>query len=173
MVPIPLPEVWLRGPIANVPPALQPVAHALLQASEEVAAAVNGLPDNSLWKRPAGLASAGFHLQHMVGVLDRLFTYAEGKGLSVEQLTFLQSEGDSSATTESADELLQAFVQAIDEALNKLAHIDPETLTEERPVGRVKLPSTVTGLLFHAAEHTMRHVGQLITTIRILKAQFK
>jgi hypothetical protein len=35
---------------------------------------------------------------------------------------------------------------------------------DERLVGRLKLPSTVVGLLFHAAEHTQRHVGQAATT---------
>jgi hypothetical protein len=33
-----------------------------------------------------------------------------------------------------------------------------------------RLPSTVLGLLVHAAEHTQRHVGQIITTARILRA---
>ena len=35
-------------------------------------------------------------------------------------------------------------------------------------VGRRKLPSTVLGLLFHAAEHTQRHTGQLLVTVRVL-----
>jgi hypothetical protein len=29
-------EVWLRGPVDHIPVLLQPVAHALLQAREEV-----------------------------------------------------------------------------------------------------------------------------------------
>ncbi|MEJ7911974.1 MAG: DinB family protein, partial [Chitinophagaceae bacterium] len=90
---------------------------------------------------------------------------------SEQQLASLRCEGDNQATTANAEQLLQAFVQGVTEALIKLAQTDSQTLTHERSVGRAKLPSTVAGLLFHAAEHTMRHVGQLITTIRILKAQ--
>jgi hypothetical protein len=41
------------------------------------------------------------------------------------------------------------------------------TLTATREVGRARLPSTVIGLLFHAAEHTQRHAGQALTTKRM------
>ncbi|MEI9810890.1 MAG: hypothetical protein WDO16_25110 [Bacteroidota bacterium] len=47
---------------------------------------------------------------------------------------------------------------------------DEAILTSVRGVGRAKIPSTVMGLLFHAAEHTMRHTGQLLVTAGILKA---
>src|SRR5690242_6107011 len=88
-----LPEVWLRGPLENVPPLLQPIAHALLQAVEEVEKMMEAFPEQLLWQRPAGAASAGFHLQHLVGVLDRLFTYAVGQSLSPAQLEALKEEG--------------------------------------------------------------------------------
>jgi hypothetical protein len=81
-----LPEVWLRGAVENIPSLLQPVAHALLQAREEVNEMMKDFPDELLWIKPANAASAGFHLQHLVGVLDRLFTYAHGNSLSEEQL---------------------------------------------------------------------------------------
>ena len=90
-------EVWLRGPVAGVPPMLQPVAHALLQAREEVTAALADFPDALLWERPAGAASVGFHLQHLAGVLERLFSYARGEALSEVQLTALGEEGRASA----------------------------------------------------------------------------
>lgn len=44
------------------------------------------------------------------------------------------------------------------------------SLLEPRSVGRAQLPSTLLGLLVHAAEHTQRHVGQLLVTARILLA---
>jgi len=69
-----LPEVWLRGPIVNIPALLQPVAHALLQSGEEAEEIMREFPENKLWLRPAGVASVGFHLKHLTGVLDRLFT---------------------------------------------------------------------------------------------------
>ena len=85
-------EVWLRGPLKGVPPLLQPVGHALLQSLEEVKGIMVGFPEELLWERPAGVASVGFHLQHLTGVLDRLFTYAKGLPLTPEQLAFLQAE---------------------------------------------------------------------------------
>src|SRR5262245_30783575 len=83
------PEVWLRGPVPDIPPLLQPVAHALLQAREEVHSIMRGFPEERLWERPGGAASAGFHLQHLTGVLDRLFTYARGASLNDDQLSAL------------------------------------------------------------------------------------
>jgi uncharacterized damage-inducible protein DinB len=158
------PEVWLRGPVPGVPPLVQPVAHALLQAREEVEAVMVGFPEELLWTRPAGVASAGFHLQHLAGVIDRLFTYAQGGSLGANQLADLAAEGGPSNVT--VTELLAAFRAAVDNAIGRLQRIDENTLTEARAVGRAKLPSTVIGLLFHAAEHTQRHVGQLLVTVR-------
>lgn len=159
------PEHWLRGPVPQVPPLLQPVAHALLQASDEVAQMMANFPDHLLWEKPAGLASAGFHLQHLVGVLDRLFTYAKGQQLSPQQLAFLKQEGTGNY---SVAFLVDQFKMQVEEKLQLLATFKEDELTEPRGVGRAQIPSTVIGLLVHAAEHTMRHVGQLLVTTRIL-----
>jgi len=70
------PEFWLRGPIPGIPALLQPVAHALLQARREVKDIMYDFPGGRLWTVHPALASPGFHLQHLSGVLDRLFTYA-------------------------------------------------------------------------------------------------
>ena len=161
------PEVWLRGPIPDVPPLLQPVAHALLQAREEVEALVDGFPDDLLWTRPAGVASVGFHLQHLSGVLDRLFTYARGEALSSAQREALTSEGQARQPAPSAQDLVRAFGKQVEQALVQLRTTDERTLSEPRGVGRAQLPSTVLGLLFHAAEHTQRHLGQLLVTVRV------
>jgi hypothetical protein len=37
-------------------------------------------------------------------------------------------------------------------------------------VGLKKLPTTVGGLLVHIADHAQRHVGQAITTAKIVNA---
>lgn len=169
MSPNNLPEVWLRGPIAGVPALLQPVAHALLQANEEIKNFLEGFPGDKLWEKPIGLASVGFHIQHIPGVLDRLFTYAEGKQLSNAQLKYLSEEGLENESL-TVDMLLQYLGKQIDISIDKLKKTDPLQLTAQREVGRKKLPSTVLGLLFHSAEHTMRHTGQLLVTIRIIKA---
>ena len=161
-------EAWLRGPVPGVPPLLQPVAHALLQAREEVQTYTQDFPEALLDERLASLASVRFHLQHLRGVLDRLFAYARGESLSEEQRAYLVQEGSGSDTVM---ELVQAFSGQIDRALAQLRITDEAALTEPRGVGQQQLPSTVLGLLVHAAEHTQRHVGQLLVTTRVLRGQ--
>ena len=162
----------MSGPVEGIPPLLQPVAHALLQAREEVHTYLEGFPDKLLWERPAGVASVGFHLQHLKGVLDRLFTYAHRLQLNEEQLSYLYAEGKPADNqTYQVQDLLQAYDEQVDKALEQLKTIDESALTDFRGVGRKQLPSTVQGLLFHAAEHTMRHVGQLLVTAKILLHQ--
>jgi hypothetical protein len=70
-------EYWLQGPIPDVPALLQPIAHAFLQAKKEIHQAVGNFPEEKIWEQPAGVASVAFHLQHLAGVIDRLFTYAK------------------------------------------------------------------------------------------------
>ncbi|MBA4852330.1 DinB family protein [Emticicia sp. BO119] len=161
-------EVWLRRPLPDIPALLQPIAHALLQVQEEVHALMADFPENLLWERPANIASPAFHLQHLTGVLDRLFTYARGEALSIAQLNALVSEGklNKSVTVQG---LLSAFDRQIEQSISALAKTNEKILTDAREVGRAKLPSTVIGLLTHSAEHTTRHVGQLLVTIKILR----
>jgi uncharacterized damage-inducible protein DinB len=166
-MPTNLPEVWLRGPLEGVPSLLQPVAHALLQAVEEIKKLMQDFPDDYLWKRPANVASAGFHLQHITGVLDRLSTYALGQSLSDEQMNFLIAEGKESPV--STQELVSRLERKVNDVIRQLRSTGESTLTEHRSVGRKALPSTVMGLLFHAAEHTMRHLGQLLVTVKVLR----
>jgi len=168
-----LPEVWLRGPRPGVPPLLQPVAHALLQAREEVAALMTDFPAVRLAERPLGLASVGFHLRHLVGVLDRTFTYARGEALSAAQLAYLAAEGAPPTHPGAVAELVQAFARQVDTALAQLGSTPEATLPEWRGVGRAQLPSTVVGLLVHAAEHTTRHVGQLLVTSKVVKGSVR
>lgn len=162
------PEFWLRGPVAGVPALLQPVAHALLQAEKEVTETMNDFPPQKLWSQPAGLASAGFHLQHLSGVLDRLFTYARGESLRPEQLQYLRNEGQHHEP--DIESLLKHFHQQVQLSIDQLKTTDVNALTDTRMVGRAGIPSTLMGLLFHAAEHTMRHTGQLLVTANFLKA---
>jgi uncharacterized damage-inducible protein DinB len=161
------PEVWLRGPLAGIPALVQPVAHALLQAQAELHDMMKDFPDHLLWHRPAGVASPGFHLKHITGVLDRLFTYAAGQPLATQQLEYLKAESVG-AENITVTLLLNNLDAQIAASLEKLKAIDETRLTEARGVGRQQLPSTVLGLLFHAAEHTMRHTGQLLVTVKIL-----
>ena len=162
------PEVWQCGPIENIPALLQPVAHALLQAGNELTEMMQGFPDALLWHRLAGTASPAFHLQHLSGVLDRVFTYARNETLTEEQLDFLAKEGKENDSI-SVGYLVAQFKTQVALALQQLSATDTNTLTEARYIGRKKIPTTTIGLLFHAAEHTMRHTGQLYVTVKVLK----
>ena len=161
-------EFWLSGPIQDIPSLLQPVAHAILQARREIEEALAAFPSAALWEQPKGVASVGFHLRHIPGVLDRLFTYARGEQLNDQQLKYLKSEAvnDDSITTQA---LLKKFSEQVDASLKQLKETDPATITETRGVGRKQIPSNVIGLLFHAAEHTMRHTGQLLVTVKMVE----
>ena len=163
-------EHWLQGPVPGIPALLQPVAHAILQARAEIKRALADFPEELIWKQPAGNASIAFHLQHIAGVLDRLFTYSLGEQLSQEQFNYLAAEGkqDHSITIAS---LLSHLDQQVDKALAQLKETDPNRLTETRGVGRKQTPSTVIGTLFHAAEHTMRHTGQLLVSAKFITAK--
>jgi uncharacterized damage-inducible protein DinB len=161
-------EFWLRGPLPGIIPALQPVAHAILQAQIEVQEALVHFPEGMVWHKLAGVASVGFHLQHMVGVLDRLFTYARGEQLSELQLNALQKEGREDNGIRLAD-LVQHFNSQVELSINQLKNTTEGLLAKKRGVGRKQIPSTVLGLLFHAAEHSQRHTGQLLVTAKILK----
>ena len=163
------PEVWLRGALPDVAPLLQPVAHSLLQCRLEVRATVPTLSATALWVTPGGAASAGYHVRHAMGSLDRLFTYARGEQLSRDQMAALREEGRMDEREGIQAAFVAEFDAAVDRALAQLRSTDPATLLEPREVGRAKLPSTVLGLLFHAAEHTQRHVGQLVTTSKVVR----
>jgi uncharacterized damage-inducible protein DinB len=170
MVNTPLPEVWLRGPISGIPALLQPVAHSLQQCREEMVSKISDLTSAQIWATPGGGASVGFHVRHATGSLDRLFTYARGEQLSPAQRAFLAAETQRDLAPQVAVRLVAAFEEIVERALEQLKHTDESALLDARGVGRAQLPSTVLGLLFHAAEHTQRHLGQIATTVRVVSA---
>lgn len=161
-------EVWQRGPVAGIPGLLQPVAHALLQAVEELERFTANLPAEKLWERPADVASVGFHLMHIRGVIDRLFTYARGESLTEDQLRDLALEKQVPPAEVAPSFLVDAVRKQVDKAIEQLRSTSEAKLTEGRTLGRKQIPTTVIGLLFHAAEHTQRHVGQLLVTAKIV-----
>jgi hypothetical protein len=165
------PEVWLRGPIPGIPPLLQPVAHSLLQSRDEMHTTLTRLGAADLWATPGGAGSVGFHARHAAGSLDRLFTYARGEPLSAAQRAAFAAEGQPDLRPQVIGALLADFDAAVDRALDQLKNTDDTRLLDFRGVGRAQLPSTVIGLLFHAAEHTQRHLGQIMTTAKIVSGQ--
>ena len=162
-------EWWQRGPVEGIPAVLQPIAHILLQVRESVGEIVEPLTEQEWNARPAGVASPAFHVRHMAGVIDRLFTYARGSALSTTQLAAIQSEGRELLAPDVAS-VLETLSVRVDAALAELRAVDVTTLGDFRGVGRAQLPSTVIGCLVHGAEHAMRHVGQLSVTARIVRA---
>lgn len=165
---MPTTEYWLRGPVEEVIPFLQPVAHALLQVRDDVADAIAPLSTAQLWRRPGQAASVGFHVKHLAGSLDRLFTYARGDQLTPEQVTALKAEAVAGEPPADAPTLTTLLEHRIDSALAQVRGTPEADLLVERRVGRQGLPSNTLGLLFHAAEHATRHAGQIITTAMIV-----
>jgi uncharacterized damage-inducible protein DinB len=165
--PEPLPEPWMRGPIAGVDPLCAPVLFAFQQAREDLAKHTEGLSHGQLWATPHGFGSVGFHILHIAGSTDRLMTYLQGRDLSPAQLESMA--GEQSATGMARDELLAAIERAFRRAEDTVRVIPPHTLGEPRTVGRKRLPTTVIGLLTHVAEHTQRHVGQAISAAKLAR----
>jgi uncharacterized damage-inducible protein DinB len=162
-------ESWLRGPLADISFLLTPAAHALLQAAIDIEYASSPLSAKDVWRRPGGAPSVGFHLRHVAGSIDRLLTYAHGHQLSERQLQVLSMESLPGEPDEDSITLARAATARIEEALQVLRLTPDDILAAPRAVGRAKLPSTVFGLLFHIAEHTQRHAGQIVTTARIVR----
>jgi hypothetical protein len=163
-----MPDAWLKGPIEGVPAPLQPVAHAFENLRIEVAAVLAAATDETVWLRPGGVAPVGFHVRHLCGSMDRLLTYARGESLSERQLAILGEEKDPESRPGVAD--LRALIErTLAGALAQLRATGEAGLDEPRAVGRQRLPSTVRGLLFHAAEHGARHAGQAVTTMKLVQ----
>lgn len=160
-------EAWLSGKLEGFSPLMMPAAHVLVQAIVDLEKCAPNLSGEELSKRPNGAASVAFHLRHIAGSIDRLLTYSRGEELSERQFAAVHAENSKDGA--NAAELTQKAVDEINNALAVLKTIAPETLFEERFVGRKKLQTNVFGLLFHIAEHTARHVGQVVTTAKIVQ----
>jgi uncharacterized damage-inducible protein DinB len=160
-------EPWLRGTGTDVPAVARAVLHALQLAKEDILKWCGNFSDEQLNERPAGLAPVAFQLRHIARSIDRLLTYAEGDNLNDRQLAQLKAELDPGATH---DELFAEFENAIADGERRVRTLANTNLEEACAVGKRQLPTTVGGLLVHVADHTQRHVGQAITTAKIVRA---
>ena len=160
-------EPWLRGTLTDVPALQRAVLHALELAREDLERWCDGLSDNELNLRPGGIAPVAFHLRHIARSMDRLLTYAEGRQLSPEQIAIMKAEFDPGATR---NELMAELVVAFAKSTKRIRSFSPNQMEEERKVGKKQLPTSVGALLVHVAEHTQRHVGQAITTVKIVRS---
>ncbi len=161
-------EAWLSGKLDGYAPEMMPAAHALTQSAADLQRFSANLTSVELNAQINYSSSVAFHLKHIAGSIDRLLTYSQGDNLTAAQLDFLQSESKSDDKS-SAAELTASAIQSINDALAVLRITAPESIFEPRFVGRQKLPTNVFGLLFHIAEHTARHVGQIISIAQTVK----
>lgn len=159
-------EPWMRGTHEELDALRRGVVHALEQAEEDAETWASALTDAEMSARPGGIASVAFHLRHIARSLDRLLCYAEGRTLDPAQLALLKTEMEPA----EAGAVLREFREGIASAKERVMAFDPATYEEVRGIGRAKLPTTVGGLLVHCAEHTQRHVGQMVTTVKVVRA---
>ena len=162
-----LPEPWMRGPELAVHPAARPLVYSLRQVHEDLAEWTEGLTPEQLWARPFGLGPVGFHIRHIGRSADRLTTYLQNAQLTEEQLAGLRTEMAPGA---SREELFSELEWMLRRCLAVVEALDPRTWHEERGVGRKPLPTTVGGLVHHIAEHSQRHVGAAIVTVKVARA---
>ncbi len=142
--------------------------HSLEMAQEDTVKWCRNLDDRELHARPFDLPSVAFQLRHIARSLDRFCTYAEGTPLTTAQFKALATEMDASGNKNS---IFSELEQSLDRTRQRLDAIVRQPPDLPVSIGRKALPTTLTGLLIHAAEHTQRHVGQAITTAKLIVAQ--
>ena len=71
----------------------------------------------------------------------------------------------------TADEVREEFRAGLVRAMERVRAFAPEVYAAPRGIGRKRLPTTVAGLLLHCAEHTQRHVGQMVTTAKLVRRE--
>jgi hypothetical protein len=160
-------EPWLRGTHSEVSAVARAVLHALDLAIDDLTKWTEGLTDSEVHAQPLGLTPVAFHLRHLARATDRILTYAEGGQLSGEQLTALKGE---SAGTETPAELLAEVEASFGNAAQRIRTLSTADFNTPRSVGRKQFPTSMGGALIHVADHTQRHVGQVVTTSKVLKA---
>jgi uncharacterized damage-inducible protein DinB len=167
MTPSNQPEPWLRETLTELPAVPRAVIHALELAREDIDKWCGDLSDDELNARVLGIPPVAFQLKHIGGSMDRLLTYAEGSSLTRERIAAMKSEIDSVNTSK---EIFAELRVAFERGLQRIRTLAAANLEEARTVGRNQLPTSVGGLLVHVADHTQRHVGQAITTAKIVRA---
>jgi uncharacterized damage-inducible protein DinB len=161
-------ELWLSGPVDGVTPFLMPAAHTFLQVRQDVAELLAGLALEQLSRNVGQSAPIGFHAIHIAGATDRLMTYARGEQLTDAQLADMRAETALTGLDNSA--IVVRVQRAMDSALTQVRGTPADALLTPRGVGRKNLPSTTIGLITHAAEHALRHTGQIATLRKVIAA---
>lgn len=166
--PTPYIEPWLSGTHGDVPAVGRAVLHALELGLDDVTKWTAGLTDAEIHTQPYGLPTVAFHLRHIARSVDRILSYAEGSQLTAEQLTALKGE---QLGEETLAELLAEIEVSFSNAAGRVRVLATADFNTFRGVGRKQLPTSIGGALIHVADHTQRHVGQVVTTAKVLMAQ--
>jgi uncharacterized damage-inducible protein DinB len=164
-------EPWLSGSRTETPAVARAVLHALDLALDDITKWTAGLSGTEVHAQPLGLPAVSFHLRHIARSVDRILTYAEGNQLTAEQLAALKAEQGSADMHESLAELIAEVEASFSNAAQRIATLATANFETPRFVGRKQLPISLGGALIHVADHTQRHVGQLVTTAKVLVAQ--
>lgn len=164
---VPYVEPWLSGTHAEVPAVGRAVLHALELASDDLKKWTIGMTDAEVHSQPLGLTSVAFHLRHIARSVDRILGYAEGSQITAEQLAALKAE---SIGEESLVALLSEVEASFANASGRIRTLAAADMNTPRGVGRKQLPTSLGGALVHVADHTLRHVGQVVTTAKVLVA---
>jgi len=150
----------------DVEPVRRAVLHALELAQEDIEKWCGNLSETEMFAQPYSLPSVAFQLRHIARSLDRLLTYADGEQLNADQIAALKSEMEPG----SAADVMQEVREGLYLAIKRVCAFSPEQFAEPCGVGKKMLPTTVVGLLIHCADHTQRHIGQMVTTVKVLRA---
>ena len=159
------PEPWLTTAHGDLDAMRRAVLHAFDLGLEELEQWCGGLSDAEMNLRPHGLAPVAFHLRHIARSLDRLLTYAEGRALTEKQIEALNTELEPGAKW---DDVFAELRYALRVSSERVREMLPAQYEEVRAVGRERLSASLGGLLVHLADHTQRHVGQAITTAKVV-----
>jgi uncharacterized damage-inducible protein DinB len=159
-------EPWLRGTHTDLPAVGRAVVHALELALDDLHKWTAGLSEAQIHAAPLGLTPIATQLRHIAGSIDRILTYAEGRRLSDEQLALQKTE---EAGSQPLAELLSAVEASIAGAFTRIRALAAHDLEQPRAVGRKQLPTSLGGALVHVADHTQRHVGQVVVTAKVLR----
>jgi uncharacterized damage-inducible protein DinB len=161
-------EPWLSGTLSDFPPLQRALLHSLQMAHEDITKWCGDFDDQRIHARPLGLPSVAFQIRHIARSLDRFCTYGEGSALTADQLDALADELNGPGTRQS---IFDEFEESLASTKRRLEGIVRQPQDTPIAIGRKKLPTSLGGLLVHAAEHTQRHVGQAITTAKVIRAQ--
>jgi uncharacterized damage-inducible protein DinB len=144
--------------------------HALELALDDLTKWTAGLTDAEVHAQPLGLTPIAFHLRHIARSTDRILTYAEGEQLTAVQLASLKSELTGEGKSETLAELLAEVEIAFTDAAERIRVLATANLDTPRVVGRKQLPTSIGGAMIHVADHTLRHVGQVVNTAKVILA---